>query len=117
MSSSAGPSSDAAGSASSSSSSSASAVGKQIPPHLRWRWSPKVYALPVVSFIMVYATFKAVLYINDTAKDTHDILPVYDESGKLKGFTHPTLVDAADSLREKKQLEAAAASVAGSKKP
>jgi hypothetical protein len=28
------------------------------------------------------------------------ILPVYDESGKLEGFTHPTLVAAAEQHRE-----------------
>ncbi len=34
-------------------------------------------------------------------KNDHDFKPVYSEDGVLQGFTHPTLVEAANRIREK----------------
>jgi hypothetical protein len=49
-------------------------------------------------FISGYAWLNR--YLN-TFKMGHDFVPIYDDkTGSLRGFTHPTLVQAAQNLRE-----------------
>jgi hypothetical protein len=51
---------------------------------------------------MYFVTYKVVHTVSETGiKGEHDFVPIIDESGKRIGFTHPTLVEATEKLREK----------------
>jgi hypothetical protein len=73
-------------------------IERGMPPPFKTTW--RVYA-PAIFVSTVYA---AVVYFNrvkqPNLKKDHDFVPIYGENGKLEGFTHPTIVDAANKWRE-----------------
>ena len=66
---------------------------------LRWKRSWKVYGPPAVWCVLIYGLYRAILHVNGTATSEPQFLPVYDQGGKLMGFTHPTLIEATEQMR------------------
>jgi hypothetical protein len=77
-----------------------------MPPPFKSTW--KVYA----PGFFVAAVYSAVVYFfrvkQPALKNDHDFVPIYDETGKLEGFTHPTFVDATNKWRESNETKSTA---------
>jgi hypothetical protein len=71
--------------------------------NLRWMLPGLFTGLWFVGFAKVWQ------HMRGNVHDSHDFIPIYDEANKLAGFTHPTLVEAADKLRDSKDAADAAA--------
>ena len=72
--------------------------------HTPWRtWIP-----PVTLVLATLFSFKFVGYVVNVLEPDHQFKPVYDEGGKLVGFTHPVMVDATQRKRDRLDAEAAA---------
>ena len=74
------------------------------------RNGPAIFS--IVSLCVGYYIWTAVDSWTSHLKSDHDFKPVYDETGKLVGFTHPEMVNAVD---KKRQLLDDADNVAASK--
>eukprot|EP00758_Cryptobia_borreli_P003557 Tbor_TRINITY_DN3828_c0_g1::TRINITY_DN3828_c0_g1_i2::g.5655::m.5655 len=61
----------------------------------------RVYLPGAVTFAIWYGVVYFIQVNATTVKKGHDFLPIYSEDGKLEGFTHPVLVEAGNSYREK----------------
>ena len=59
---------------------------------------------PSICIMMLYGSLVLLLQGAPTfvgkLKNGHDFMPIYDESGELKGFTHPRLVEAMNKVRK-----------------
>ena len=56
---------------------------------------------PVCLVLSTLFMFKFVGYCINVLSAQHDFKPVYDEGGKLVGFTHPVMVEATQRKRER----------------
>jgi hypothetical protein len=71
-----------------------------------YRWPQLLY------FVALYGLWRFLVGVSERMHGGHQFLPIYSESGELEGFTHPVLVDAAESIRKRNEDKAQAKTAA-----
>jgi len=61
----------------------------------------KMWALPIAVSVWLYGTVKLFQSYGAMLGKENTIVPIYGEDNKLKGFTHPALVQHANERRER----------------
>ncbi|CAD2219061.1 hypothetical protein AGDE_00876 [Angomonas deanei] len=64
-----------------------------------WKvYLPGLFATGMIMLVVYFGRTRA-----SAVKYGHDFVPIYSEDGKLEGFTHPVLVNAGNTYREREK--------------